>query len=82
MEELALQSIIEMALGNEMQAKDYVSKHVKGAARWYYDEKESILTAQKIDSIRYATDPEYRKLKDSLKEHLTAPDPNSDLYKL
>jgi hypothetical protein len=45
-------------------------------------EKESILTAQKIDSIRCVTDPEYRKLKDSLKEHLTAPDPNSDLYKL
>jgi hypothetical protein len=40
MEELALQSIIEMALGNEMQAKDYVSKHVKGAARWYYDETD------------------------------------------
>jgi len=38
MEELIFQTIIENAVGNAYYGKDYVSKHIKGAARWYFDE--------------------------------------------
>lgn len=40
MEEFSFQQIIDNAIENDFARRDYSSRNLKGAPRWYYDETD------------------------------------------